>query len=345
VRKQATIRDVAQEAGVSVAVVSRVLNEGTGPVAPRTRARVVEAIDRLGYRPRAAARELQQRSSTTIGLVLADLANPFFARLADRVVWEARARGIHVVLLTTQEDPHLEAESIETLIERSVGSVIATPTGGNVVHWSRLLDLGINVVFVDREIEELPEIDVVAIGNDVSAGTATQHLLDLGHRRIGFISGPPSTSTGRDRVAGFRKAMTAAGLQLDERLIHAIPFRGDSGSDAVSALLALPSPPTALIVGNTAQVRSALRRIKQSPLAVPDDLSLIVFDDNPWTELVSPPLTAIRQPIDMLALHSVELAVGRLKGALTEAPRHIRVDADFVQRSSTAPYPAPVTDH
>src|SRR4051812_44974501 len=131
VQKRPTIRDVAQEAGVSVAVVSRVLNDGTGPVAPQTRARVVEVIERLGFRPRAAARELQQQSSTTIGLVLADLANPFFSRLADRVVWEARARGIHAVLLTTQEDPHLEAESLETLIGRSVGSVIATPTGGN----------------------------------------------------------------------------------------------------------------------------------------------------------------------------------------------------------------------
>src|SRR3954453_11421749 len=138
VRKTATIRDVAREAGVSVAVVSRVLNDGTGSVAPHTRARVVEVIERLGYQPRAAARELQQRSITTIGLVLTDLANPFFARLADRVVWEARARGVHVVLLTTQEDPHLEAESIETLVGRSVGSVIATPTGGNIDKWTRL---------------------------------------------------------------------------------------------------------------------------------------------------------------------------------------------------------------
>jgi LacI family transcriptional regulator len=341
VRKPATIRDVAREAGVSVAVVSRVLNDGTGPVAPQTRARVVEAIEQLRYRPRAAARELQQKSSTTIGLVLADLANPFFARLADRVVWEARARGIHVVLLTNQEDPHLEAESIDTLVERSVGSVIATPTGGNPAKWSRLTELGVNVVFVDREIDELPEIDVVAIGNALSAETATQHLLDLGHQRIAFISGPLSTSTGRDRVAGFRKAMASAGVAVDERLIHPIPFRGDSGSDSVSALLALPALPTALIVGNTAQVRSALRRLKQSPIAIPDDLSLIVFDDNPWTELVSPPLTVVRQPIDMLALHSVELAVGRLKGALTDPARHIRVNADFVQRSSTAPYPLP----
>jgi LacI family transcriptional regulator len=341
VQRRPTIRDVAREAGVSIAVVSRVLNDGTGPVAPQTRARVVEAIERLGFQPRAAARELQQQSATTIGLVLADLANPFFARLADRVVWDARARGIHVVLLTNQEDPHLEAESLETLLGRSVGSIIATPTGANVEKWRRLIDLGVNIVFVDREIDELPGVDVVAINNSLSAETATGSMLDLGHERIALISGPSSTSTGRDRVAGFRKAMAAAGVEVDEQLIHAIPFRGDSGGDAVSALLALPAPPTGLIVGNTAQVRSALRRIKQSSVNVPDDLSLIVFDDNPWTELVSPPLSVVRQPIDMLALHSVELAVGRLKGALTEPPRHIRVDAEFVQRSSTAPNPSP----
>jgi LacI family transcriptional regulator len=339
VRKPATIRDVAREAEVSVAVVSRVLNDGTGAVAPQTRARVVDVIERLGYLPRAAAREIQQRSITTIGLVLTDLTNPFFARLADRVVWEARARGVHVVLLTTREDPHLEAESIETLVGRSVGAVIATPTGCNVDKWTRLTDLGVNVVFVDREIDELSEIDVVAISNELSAETATQHLLDLGHQRIAFISGPLSTSTGRDRVIGFRKAMTRAGVDIDERLICAIPFRGDSGSDSVSTLLALPRPPTGLIVGNTAQVRSVVRRIKQSPIAVPDDLSLIVFDDNPWIELLTPPLSVIRQPIDMLALHSVELAVGRLKGALTERARHIRVNAEFVQRSSSAPPP------
>ncbi|MGY3567738.1 LacI family DNA-binding transcriptional regulator [Sinomonas sp. RB5] len=336
-KKPATIRDVAREAGVSVAVVSRVLNEGTGPVAPLTRAKVLEVIEQLGYRPRAAARELQQRTTSTIGLVVADLANPFFARLADRVVWEARARGVHVVLLTTQEDPHLEAESIATLIERSVASVIATPAGDNVDKWARLIELGINVVFVDREIDQLEQIDVVTIRNDVSAEVATTHLIGLGHTRIGFISGPATTSTGRDRVAGFRRAMAAAGVSVDDELVHHIPFRGDNGSDSVGAFLNMPEPPTALIVGNTAQVRSALRRIKQSEIHVPEDLSLVVFDDNPWTELVSPPLTVVRQPIDMLAVHSVELAVGRAKGLLPEHRRRIEVDAEFVRRSSSAP--------
>jgi LacI family transcriptional regulator len=112
-------------------------------------------------------------------------------------------------------------------------------------------------VFVDREIDELPEIDVVAIANDLSAETATQHLLDLGHRRIAFISGPLSTSTGRDRVVGFRTAMSRAGVDVDQRLVYDVPFRGDSGSDAVSALLELSAPPTGLIVGNTAQVATS----------------------------------------------------------------------------------------
>ena len=336
-RKAATIRDVAREAGVSIAVVSRVMNDGTGPVAPATRERVVEVIERLSYRPRAAARELQQQSSTTIGLVLADLTNPFFARLADRIVWEARSRGIHVVLLTTQEDPHLEVESIDTLIGRSVGAVIATPTDGNARHWLRLTELGVSVVFVDRQIEELPEIDDVTISNEWSAEVATNHLLALGHTRIAFISGPLITSTGRGRAAGFRKAMAKAGVAVDERLFHAIPFRGGSGGDAVGSLLAHAVPPTALIVGNTAQVRNALIRVQQSNFSVPDDLSVIVFDDNPWTELVSPPLSVVRQPIDMLALHSVDLAFGRLKGSLSPGARHIQIDAEFIQRSSSAP--------
>ena len=289
-RKRSTIRDVAREAGVSVAVVSRVLNDGTGPVAPQTRARVVEAIERLGYQPRAAARELQQQSRPRS----ASCWPIWRTRSSHGSPTASSGRRGHAASTSccspTRRTRTSRRSRIETLVGRSVGSVIATPTGGNVDKWRRLIDLGVNVVFVDREIDELPGVDVVAINNDLSAEAATQHLLDLGHERIAFISGPLSTSTGRDRVAGFRKAMAAAGVEVDERLIHAIPFRGDSGGDAVSALLALPNPPTGMIVGNTAQVRSALRRVKQSAIAVPDDLSLIVFDDNPWTELVSPPL-------------------------------------------------------
>ncbi|TQM10749.1 LacI family DNA-binding transcriptional regulator [Pseudonocardia kunmingensis] len=334
-KKAATIRDVAAHAGVSVSVVSRVLN-GTGPVAPAKRAQVLEAIDTLAYRPRAAARELSHGRSDTIGLLLADLTNPFFARLADRVVAEARSRDLQILLMTTQEDPHLEAQALDTLLDRSVGAMIGTPTGHNVERWEKLAALDIPVVFVDRALGELAQVDVVSIENVGSAVTATRHLLDRGHTRVGIVSGPLDTSTGIERVQGYEQALRERGIARDDGLVRPAPFRGDLGAEVVAQMLALDDPPTGLVVANTAQVRVVLRMLAQARIAIPDDLSVVVFDDNPWTELIRPPLTAVRQPIDMLALHSVELAHARMRQKLPPAPRRIRVVAEFLERSSTA---------
>ena len=335
-KKAPTIRDVAAAAGVSVSVVSRVLNPDSGPVAPAKREQVLNVISELGYRPRAAARELSAGHALTVGLVVTDLANPVFAQLADRGVWEARSHGVQVVVMTTQEDPHLEAESLDTLLDRSVGGVIATPTGGNVEKWDRLRDLGVNVVFVDRAIAELSDVDVVSIENSDSARRATDHLIALGHERIALITGPASTSTGRSRIGGYRAALESASISLDPMLVRDVPFRGDGGGDAVGSLLASPDAPTGLIVANTAQVQSSVRRLVQMGVRIPDDLSVIVFDDNPWTELTSPPLSVIRQPIGMLAVHSLELVLGRMQGRLPAGARTIEVMADFVPRSSCA---------
>lgn len=334
-KKAATIRDVAARAGVSVSVVSRVLND-TGPVAPAKRAQVLEAIEELGYRPKAAARQLSQDRPDTIGLLLADLANPFFARLADRVVAEARSRELQVVLMTTQEDPHLEEQALRTLLDRSVGGVIGTPTGHNVEHWDKLANLEMPVVFVDRAIDGLDQVDVVSIENVESAATATRHLLNRGHRRIGFVPGPLDTTTGSERVRGYEQALAERGVARDERLVRPVPFRGESGADVMAQMLALDEPPTAVVVANTAQVRVVLRMLAQSRVSIPDDLSLVVFDDNPWTELIRPPLTAVRQPIDMLALHSVDLVHARMRQKLPLSPRRVRVAAEFLERSSTA---------
>jgi LacI family transcriptional regulator len=343
VNKAATIRDVARVAGVSVSVVSRVLNQGSGPVAADTRAKVVAAIEQLAYHPRAAAKELSQGQALTIGLVLADLTNPFFARLADRVVWEARARGVQVVLMTTREDSHLEAESLGTLLNRSVGGVIATPTGGNVEQWQRLQKVGVDVVFVDRTIAALPEIDLVSIENAHSAGTATDHLLALGHTRIALISGPLSTSTGSARVSGYTDALLRAGVTPDPTLVRDVSFRGDAGGAAVATLMALPEPPTALVVANTAQVHGVMQRLSQMGIVLPGALSVIVFDDNPWIELMTPPLSSIRQPIEMLARHSVELVLARMQGKLPAGQRTIQVQAEFLPRGSSARLPAVAT--
>lgn len=334
-KKQPTIRDVASAAGVSVAVVSRVINEGTGPVAPKTRDRVVQAIEELGFRPRAAARSLVS-GTATVGLIVTDLENPFFARLADRIVWEARGAGLQVLLMTTQEDAQLERELLDRLQDRSVAAIIATPTGANIDKWQRLLDLGMHVTFVDRSIPELP-IDVARIENIDSSRAATEHLLTLGHQRVAIISGPTTTTTGSERVEGYRLALDERGIPYRSELVHAVRFRGDAGSDAVGSLLDLAQPPTALIVANTAQVRNALRRLAQARVRMPEELSVIVFDDNPWTELVTPPLSVVRPPTEMLAVHSLELVSARLRGRVTDEPRTVSVPAEFVARSSSAP--------
>ena len=178
--KPATIRDVADAAAVSVAAVSRVLNDG--PVAEATRARVLDAIERLDYRPRTAARELRAARPSTLGLVLADLANPFFAQLADRIVWEARARGAQVVLLTTREDARFEDEAIQALSSRRVAGVIATPTAANSPAWSRLAELGTRLVFVDRAVEGVAA-DRVGIENEATSTFGKQ-----AHERPGRCS-------------------------------------------------------------------------------------------------------------------------------------------------------------
>ena len=228
------------------------------------------------------------------------------------------------------------------MLDRSVSGVIATPTGGNIEKWRRLRDLGVNVVFIDRAIEELEDVDVVSIENFDSGQRSTEHLISLGHTRIGLITGPLTTSTGSARLNGYRAAHRNASLPVDPTLIRDVTFRGDAGGDAVGSLLAMRQPPTALIVANTAQVQSSVRRLVQMGTDIPDQLSLIVFDDNPWTELTSPPLSVIRQPLDMLAVHAIELVLGRMQGKLPEGARRIEVKADYLPRNSCAPVTAPV---
>jgi LacI family transcriptional regulator len=238
--------------------------------------------------------------------------------------------------MTTQEDDHLESECLETLIERRVGGVIATPTGRNLEIWKKLQDLGTNMVFVDRSIPSLPEVDVVGIDNVESARSATSLLAAYGHKRIGIVSGPAVSTTGGDRIAGYRLALEAAGLEVDERLVRPAAFRGAAGEDAVMALLNLEEPPSALVVANTAQVTAVLRRLSHAGLSIPDKLSVVVFEDSPWTELMTPPLTIIRQPVDLLARHSVQLALAKASGKSKGKPTTIRVAAELVERSSVS---------
>jgi LacI family transcriptional regulator len=335
VKQAVTIKDVARHAGVSQGVVSRVLN-GVGPVAPDTRARVAASIKTLRYRPHAAARELKTQRASTIGLVVADVGNHFFAELADRVVRAARAHDLGVLLTTTHEDGTLESGSVEMLMDKRVGGIIAAPTGRNARVWTQVTDMGVQLVFVDRVVARVPRANVVGVDNQAAAFAATEHLIEHGHRRIAIISGPQTVSTGRDRIAGYRQALEQLGGEADDDLVFEADFRDPSASGAVDRLIALAEPATAVVISNTALAAGAVSRLHELGVAIPDRLSVVAFHDAPWTALATPAFTVVRHPVGEIAEQAVELLERRLTTDPPERAEQIRLTSTLVPRASVA---------
>jgi LacI family transcriptional regulator len=333
VQQVVTIKDVARRAGVSPAVVSRVLNADTGPVAAGTRQRVLDAIKELRYRPNIGARELKTRTANTVGLVLADVSNHFFAQLADCVVARARELGWGVLLMTTQEDAGLERRSVELLMEKRVRGVIAAPTGGNAASWRQLRDMGIDLVFVDRSVPRVAAADVVHVDDEDGAHTATRHLIGQGHQRIALLAGPPDTSTGRARTQGYRTAVAELGARDDPELVLQVDFRDDATA-ICRRLLSLRPAPTGLVLANTAMSEGVMSRLREAGVDVPGQLSVVVFHDAPWTRLMTPGVTVVRHPVPELAQHAVDLLVQRLASTRPLRRREVALPSELVLRGS-----------
>jgi LacI family transcriptional regulator len=300
-------------------------------------------IRELGYRPRAVSRDAVPGDALTVALMVSDLVNPYLARLTDRIAWEARSRGLQLVLMTTRQDPHLEESALNALLGRRIHGVIACPTGKNIDKWASLVELGVKVIFIDRTIPALDHVDVVSADHVGDARRATEYLINLGHTRIGFLSGPLGTSAARSHLHGYETAHRDASVVVDTRLIRQARLDGDGGNDAIGSLLALPVKPTAVIVANNAQGQNAIRRLLHTGVRVPQDLSVIVFDDSPWTELTAPPLTVLRPALDAIATHACDLVVGRIEDRLSPPGRAMELPSDLLHRSSCAP-PATTDD-
>jgi LacI family transcriptional regulator len=334
--REPTVKDVARHAGVSPGVVSRVVN-ANGAVSDRTRKQVLASIKALNYRPHSAARELRTRTTNTIGLVLADVANPFFAQLADRIVRQAAEVGLGVLLTTTQEDPAMEQRSIELLLEKRVRGVIAAPGSANAAAWRNMRELGVDLTFVDRIVARVPGVDVVGMNNEEAARAATDLLIEQGHQRIALISGPSTTSTGRERMAGYRQALRDRGLAEDADLVGELAFRSEGGESLLRSLLEQRRPPTALLVANTAVSADVVRHLRELRIAVPGALSVVVFHDAEWTALMTPALTVVRHQLDDLARSAVTMLHSRMYAEKPLRRREIRVSSELIVRDSVAP--------
>lgn len=305
-----TIKDVAQMAGVSVTTVSHVINN-TRYVSDGLRARVQDAIRELDYHPNALARGLRGGESRTIGLIVPDNSNPFFAEVARDIEDVGFAKGYSVILCNSDGDIKKESAYIEILIAKKVDGVIFIASGSSHDHIQRLLRRDIPVVIADRDISSFP-VDMVMVSNEQGGYEATKYLLALGHKKIGCITGPSELTPSADRVRGYRRAILEENIPIIDEYIVSGDFRFQSGSAAMECLLNLADPPTAVFICNDMMAIGALRTLRKAGLKVPEDLSIVGFDDIELASAVSPALTTIHQPIEEFANLTVKILLNRI---------------------------------
>ncbi|HVG39941.1 MAG TPA: LacI family DNA-binding transcriptional regulator [Pyrinomonadaceae bacterium] len=307
-----TIKQVAERAGVSTATVSRVLSGGGGGVRRELIAKVRQAVSSLDYQPNRVARNLRVRTTKTVGLIISDIQNPFFTSVVRGVEDVIHRAGFTLLLANTDDDQNREEIYLTTLREESVAGLIFVTGNGQSEGFRRLQAARIPLVAIDRVPAGL-SVDQVVVANAEGAREATEQFLRKGHRRIGFIGGPPHLNTASERQSGYEQALKTAGVRLTRELIVHGNFRQEGGYQAMRQLLALSQPPTAVFVSNNLMALGALRAIHERNLLIPTEMGVISFDDMPWATSIQPPLTAVAQPTYELGSSAAELLLARMR--------------------------------
>lgn len=327
-----TIHDVAARAGVSTATVSRYLRGD--PV--RAADAVCGAIAELRYRPNAVAQSLKSGRTGAIGVVVPDVTNPFFASVVKGLEHASRGAAYRVLLANTDESAEREAEVLADLAGRVDGFIVA-PTTEQDQAPLHLLDAGVPMVFIDRELAGAERCDVVLVDNERGGRAAAEHLAGLGHRRVAMISGPLQTTPGRGRREGFLDGLAAAGLELASECDVVGDFREHSGYQMALHLLALAEPPTAIFTANNLMTVGALKALGDLRVGIPHQMSVIGFDDLTLGSLLTPALTCIARPDVEQGRLAMRLLLGRLTGAAHDEPRRLVLRTELLVRGSTAP--------
>ncbi|RIV19648.1 LacI family transcriptional regulator [Alicyclobacillaceae bacterium I2511] len=329
----ANISDVAKRAGVSAMTVSRVLNS-SGYVKTETRKRVVRAMEDLNYIPSGLARSLIQQRTYTLALVVPDITNPFFTTVARGMEDVARKNGYRVVLTNTDEDTNKETEYVHMCATIRADGVLIAPTGdASVVNLQLLSQQSIPFVLIDREVGGL-EADLVKGDMVGAARQLIEHLIELGHHRIAAITGPRNNAASRDRLQGYQWALTQHHLPLADELIKEAVMTRQVDGRFVAELLALPDPPTAIFTANNFQCARALASLRQLGQRVPEDISIVSFDNSDPLCIMEPFITAAIQPAYDFGSLGTQLLLERIEGIHT-APQRIVLEASIVHRKST----------
>lgn len=326
-----TMTAVARAAGVSVTTVSHVIN-GTRPVAPETRELVLDTMKRLGFTHKPVARSLAAGATPTIGVALPMSVNPFLHELRAGIEGEAQRQELSVLGTDTGEDEEREERAIANLLAHHVSGIVLVPTKGWTEGALRLLrEHPVPFVLVDR-IQSM-RVDQVGVENEACALTLVDHLIALGHRRVGIITGLRGLPTTSERLDGYCLAHQRRGLGLDPTLVVDGGSTEAQGRRAMLTLLGLPEPPSAVFVANDSMTLGALRALRESHLRVPDDVALVSFDDLSWADIVEPQITAVAQPSFAIGARAVQLLRRRMSDR-TVPHQVLRLKAEVTHRAS-----------
>ena len=341
--RRVTITDVARAANVHASTVSRVLNgRAELSLLPETRERVIAAATRLGYRPSALARGLRLRRTFTLGMLVPDITNPVFPSIIKGVEGAAHARGYHLILCNTDDSFEREASYLRVLREWRVDGILIASSSTADSTIAELRREKVPFVLLNSASRASEDLAVIP-DNRQGVSAALDHLIQLGHRRIGLIAAPQTTMTGQERLLAARAALRRHHLSIDDALVAvADSFSEVSGYRAARRLLLDGEPLTAIFCANDLIALGAIRFAREIGLAVPNDLSVVGFNNIPQSELFDPPLTTVHVPQEEMGVLAAALLIDQLEGRHVER-RHVVLETEIVVRGSSAPPPDSTT--
>ena len=325
--------DIARVAGVSQSTVSRVINNHPR-ISPATRERVLKAMEQLGYTPNAAARTLITGRSHLLGLVVSNITNPFYPDVIEAIVSSSEDAGYTVILGNAQEHSKKQVDFLQLLLEHQVdGAILTSALDSSAEQLKKISETGPPLVLVNRTLPD-SGLDAVHIDNHRGGYLATEHLIALGHERIGYVGGRPDAWTNKHRYSGFREALTNAGIEVGNNHVQHGDYTRRSGSIIVSRMLKSEPRPTALVCADDLIALGCMEGLHAAGVDVPADMALVGFDDIPVASLKTIGLTTVRQPAKEMGARAVRLLLDRLDGQGPPQPVTDVLPAELVVRTS-----------
>lgn len=329
-----TIKDVAKKARVSTATVSRVLN-GNYPVSDEVRERVADAVQSLQYKPNQIARSLKKNRTNLIGVVVADIANPFFMNVGKGLEATMAAKSYNLIFCSTNESAEKEEDIVNMLIEKKVDAIVISACSTQTTVVQRIMENRIKVVLIDRKVN-IPTMSIDCITNDNFNGAMllTEYLIQKGHRNIGIMNGILTTSTAIERFSGFKYAMNRSGIDIDERFVLWGKYSKQVAYEATERLIKTGKTPSAIVCGNNVMAEGVMRALKDYHFRIPEDISLVSFGMLANQELIEPKITCIDQSPFLMGQKAGEILLAYLANSTGFSGSEIVLNNEFLEGNS-----------